>query len=309
MNQTVVGVFDSRAEAQAAADALEARGCARSAIRITDEVDSTASTIEPSATASAALVEEPGLLQSLGDFFGRLFGDDESRVGHYAEAVRRGHCVVRVDVEDEAAAERAIEALEGAGAVDIDERLAQWSTPAGAAAAAAAGASSLEFTSVSPGLYSPAVEDAPGGFDTPGAAAATPQPGAPTASSAATTVDSTNPADEVVSAATAAVRSPVRVYPDAQASPADKDDDDRYRGDYESRYSAQGGSYDDYAPAYRYGRTLAADPRHAGRDWTAVETEARSDWERDHAGDDERSGWEAVRDAVQYAWKDATGPA
>ena len=310
MNQTVIGVFDSRAEAQAAADALEARGCARSAIRITDEVDSTASTIEPSATARAALAEEPGLMHSLGEFFGRLFGDDESRVGHYAEAVRRGHCVVRVDVEDEAAAERATEALEGAGAVDIDERLAQWSTPAGAAAAAAAGASSLEFTSVSPGLYSPAVGDAPGGFDTPGAASGTSQPGAP-APSAATVADAADPSGDAdgEASAIAAVRSPVRVYPGAPASPAEQDDDDRYRSDYASRYSALGGSYDDYAPAYRYGRTLAADPRHAGRDWTTVETEARSDWERDHAGDDERSGWDAVSEAVHSAWKDATGPA
>ena len=153
-----------------------------------------------------------------------------------------------------------------------------------------------------------AVGDAPGGFDTPGAAAATPQPEAP-ASPAATTADGSSPSgEEEVSAATAAVRSPVRVYPRA-SSPAGEDDDARYRGDYESRYSAHGGSYDDYAPAYRYGRTLAADPRHSGRDWTAVETEARSDWERDHAGDDERSGWDAVRDAVHHAWKDATGPA
>lgn len=309
MNQTVVGVFDSRAEAQAAADALEAQGFARAAIRITDEVDSTASTTETSATARAALAEEPGLLQSIGNFFGRLFGDDESRVGHYAEAVRRGHCVVRVDVDDEAAAGRATEALEGAGAVDIDERLAHWGTPSGAAAAAAAGASSLEFTSVSPGLYSPAVGVAPGGFDTPGATAgATAQPAAQAASGAASSDDAAAEAGDGDHEAPAAAPSPVRVYPRSAASSTTSPEDDRYRGDYELRYSGQGGSFDDYAPAYRYGRLLAGDPRHAGRDWAAVEAEARSGWERDHAGD-ERSRWDDVREAVHHAWKDSTGPA
>ncbi len=291
MNQTVVGVFDSRAEAQAAADALEARGFARSAIRITDEVDSTASTVETSATARTEQAEQPGLLESLGSFFGSLFGDDESRVGHYAEAVRRGHCVMRVDVEDEAAGERATEALEGAGAVDIDERLAQRHEPAGDDAAAGGASSSLEFTSVSPGLYSPAVGDAPGGFDTPGATGGQ----APSATA-------TDLAPEPAAAA-----SPVRVYAHAETASAG-DDDDRYRGDYELRYSGQGGSYDDYAPAYRYGRTLAADPRHTGRDWAAVEAEARGAWERDHAGD-ERSRWDDVREAVHHSWRDATGPA
>lgn len=77
--------------------------------------------------------------------------------------------------------------------------------------------------------------------------------------------------------------------------------DDAYRQHFTSRYGDTG-RYEDYAPAYQYGATLATDPRYAGRDWDAFESDARADWEGRNPG----SGWERFKEAVKHAWHRAT---
>jgi hypothetical protein len=70
-----------------------------------------------------------------------------------------------------------------------------------------------------------------------------------------------------------------------------------WRENYASRpYAERGGSYDSYAPAYRYGAT--AYQRYAGRDWNDVEPQLREDWEREHG----ESTWDRFKDAVHDAW-------
>jgi uncharacterized protein (TIGR02271 family) len=61
-------------------------------------------------------------------------------------------------------------------------------------------------------------------------------------------------------------------------------------------------SYSHCTPAYRYGYTLATDPRYAGRDWAALEAEARRDWEGRHQG-----SWEEFKDAIHYGWEHVRG--
>jgi len=75
-----------------------------------------------------------------------------------------------------------------------------------------------------------------------------------------------------------------------------------FRNDFTTRYGTAGGSYDTYAPAYRYGYDLANDPRYAGRDWDAVEADARRDWDARNAGP-----WEQFKNSVRYAWDRARG--
>ena len=124
MNQTVVGTFPSYPAAQAAADKLAAQGFSR------DEMD--IKSIEAGTAASGTTRPEDrdadrGMMASIGDFFSGLFGADDDRqyAGHYSEAVRRGHAVLTVGV-DAARVDAAHEALSDAGAVDIDERVANW---------------------------------------------------------------------------------------------------------------------------------------------------------------------------------------
>ncbi len=55
-------------------------------------------------------------------------------------------------------------------------------------------------------------------------------------------------------------------------------------------------------PAYNYGRTLASDPRYQGKDWSAIEPEARREWTRQHRG-----AWEEFKDSVRRAWERMSG--
>ena len=75
-----------------------------------------------------------------------------------------------------------------------------------------------------------------------------------------------------------------------------------FRQHYTTAASSRGQAYEHWAPAYRYGYTLAGDPRYRGRDWPAIEAEARRDWEQQHRGT-----WEEMKDAIRYAWDKVRG--
>ncbi|MGE3539756.1 MAG: DUF2382 domain-containing protein [Candidatus Tectimicrobiota bacterium] len=63
------------------------------------------------------------------------------------------------------------------------------------------------------------------------------------------------------------------------------------------------GTYEGYMPAYRFGYTLATEPRYSRRDWNALEAEARRDWEQERPGT-----WERFKAAIQHAWQEVRGP-
>jgi stress response protein YsnF len=81
--------------------------------------------------------------------------------------------------------------------------------------------------------------------------------------------------------------------------------DEDFRHHWAANFQSVGGArYDDYAPAYGYGGQLCGDPRYAGRDWASVEPEARRDWEERNPGT-----WDRFKDAVRYAWDKGRGTA
>jgi uncharacterized protein (TIGR02271 family) len=76
-------------------------------------------------------------------------------------------------------------------------------------------------------------------------------------------------------------------------------EDAYWRENYKTRpYVQKNASYDQYAPAYRYG--VEASQKHQGRRFEEVETDLRSNWETTHgrAG----MGWDSAKDAVRDAW-------
>lgn len=74
-----------------------------------------------------------------------------------------------------------------------------------------------------------------------------------------------------------------------------------YREHWNRTFANTGGRYEDYDPAYRYGHSLAGDERYRGRDWSAIEPEARRDWEARHPG----GTWEGMKASVRHAWERA----
>lgn len=79
--------------------------------------------------------------------------------------------------------------------------------------------------------------------------------------------------------------------------------DDDFRRHWQTAYGSSGGSYDDYASAYRYGANLANQQQYRGYRWEQLEPQARSDWEASHAG----SPWERTQQAVRYGWEKMRG--
>ena len=99
---------------------------------------------------------------------------------------------------------------------------------------------------------------------------------------------------------TETVRDTVR-RTDVQVERSETAEPDRSLAQYESEWrrhhgaSGSGFSYEQLAPAYRYGAELAG--RQRGGDWATLEPEARRGWEEHHPGT-----WERFKEAVRHAW-------
>jgi uncharacterized protein (TIGR02271 family) len=72
-----------------------------------------------------------------------------------------------------------------------------------------------------------------------------------------------------------------------------------FRNHYQTHYASSGLTYDQYEPAYRYGYDLGTEGQYAGRDWSAIEPEARRHWSQQHRD----SPWENFKDAVRHGWE------
>ena len=80
-------------------------------------------------------------------------------------------------------------------------------------------------------------------------------------------------------------------------------DDTAFRSHWTSKFGAAGGKYEDYAPAYQYGASLAADERYKNYRFSDVEPDIERDWSSRNAG----HPWSRVKDAVRYGWERIPG--
>jgi uncharacterized protein (TIGR02271 family) len=116
---TVIGVFDEYRTAENVAQELVSSGIPRQSI----DVQSNFKTGAAGRVAEDTDSHEGGI----SGFFHRLFGGDDSDSNHehYAEAVRRGSAVVCVTGTPDQT-ERAVQIMNGAGAIDIDRRVERY---------------------------------------------------------------------------------------------------------------------------------------------------------------------------------------
>lgn len=377
MRQTVVGVFNRYAEAQHAAQQLRESGFGDS-VFVTESLGDDATT---GTTATPAPDRDEGVLASIRQFFSGLFGDDDTTaVQPYADAVRRGGAVVRVEVDEDRDADSARGLLESAGAVDVGEEgnvglepalggldtgSAAASTPTPAATGATDTASrrgDVEDEQVIPVVQ----EDvqvgkrrvATGGVrvfartvETPvhesldlrterAVVERTPVDRPATSADlergAEQTIEVRESVEEpmiqkearvveevrvgkVVEERTEQVddsvrRTEVEVEPlqaarsgssaqgVAAASTATDDDGARFRRHFDANFASGGSRYEDYEPAYQYGRSMSDDPRYSVRDWDASEPDLRRNWEARYPG----SAWERFKAAVRHGWERMT---
>jgi len=126
MDNTVVGVYDSYAQAQNAMNELLSAGFSRSDVQLNPDSDRT--TASPGNTTSAETHESHSGGSGIGNFFRSLFGmDDEAEHRDvYSEAVRRGSCVLTVNASSEEQRDRAADIMNRYDPIDIDERTSTW---------------------------------------------------------------------------------------------------------------------------------------------------------------------------------------
>ncbi len=123
MSHAIIGMFDTAAAAATAQQELVAAGIPASSIRMsgTGGVSSSSGT-----TTQASNSDDKGFWASVKEMFGADEGEADRHVGYYSEGARRGGVVLSVDAT-EANADEVADILNDAGAVDVDEKAAEWS--------------------------------------------------------------------------------------------------------------------------------------------------------------------------------------
>ncbi|MFO1431716.1 MAG: YsnF/AvaK domain-containing protein [Candidatus Competibacteraceae bacterium] len=87
-------------------------------------------------------------------------------------------------------------------------------------------------------------------------------------------------------------------------------EDSEFRNHYDRQFANSGFTYEQVAPAYRFGRNLHSSERYRSVDWNTVEPEARHMWEQRNPGT-----WENFKNSVRFGWdrmthdRGTTGPA
>ncbi len=305
MENTVVGLYDSYTQAQNVVNELHACGFSEDEVLLGTEpgrlVDSQA----------AAQDHQSG--SRIGHFFRSLFGmeDEEDRQHHdiYAEAMRRGGCVVIAHAASELERERAIEVMNRFDAVDIDERASQWRSEGWTGCDEAGPAftdSEIEKEMDTPSAM-PQAEGEPARSpdieEDARAGKRAAQKGGVRVYRRTAEIDAEQLGAAERSTTGATTAADMSIAGGSYADTAMTSDDSDYRTHWQNAYGASGGSYEDFDAAYRYGSTAAGSERYRNYRWEEAEPALRSDWERDHP----ESAWDMVKDAVRYGAERVTG--
>jgi hypothetical protein len=329
MKPTVLGVYDSYANARSAQRMLGEGGVAQ-----TDIVVYSISVDAPREKGPRVYAEgapsthhHKKVFDQLEQLFARIFtkGAYPSEAEDYREFVRRGGTLVSVDIA-ETQIDLALEAMRRTGAADIEDCAIAWRTGAAKTQSAEQAAHPVSATASNDSTPHEATRGKPA--ETPAAAAvqAAPSP----ATSAAKTEAHAAPFSVAETNAAAGLRQ-AAARAEARANPptlveklpksqsplatgfmgdpglgsAQDDaypDENEFRKDYDAHYANTGASYDEFRRAYSHGATLGRDERFRGADWQGVEASARANWEARYP----ESGWERFKTAVKHGWERVT---
>ena len=121
MTHTVIGIFESKQEAMTAMNALVSGGFVKENIDVSNRNNTAANT-----AATATTNQSEGFGDSVTNFFSNLFGDDETTRNNYLNVTNDTEGIVTVHTDTQEQADRAANILDDNGAVDVDERAAQY---------------------------------------------------------------------------------------------------------------------------------------------------------------------------------------
>jgi uncharacterized protein (TIGR02271 family) len=316
-------MVDNYDDAQDVADDLSAAGIGSDSIHILRGGEET-----------MAPEDRGGMWDRVMEFFGAETPEED--VDYYAEGVRRKGVVVAADVPDHLV-DQATRIMNSHGAVDIDERVAEWRKSGWTGRGRAAGEKAIPVAEEEVKIGKRQV--ARGGVRVYSRVIETPveedvrlreesatverrRVDRPASEDAfkETSIEVEETAEEPVVSKQARVKEEVIVGKEASErtqrvrETARRTDvrveregarttayDADFRKHFQSSYSAGGDTYDTYSPAYEYGAALSQDKRYHGRSWAEVEEDVQRDWNRRYPGT-----WERFKDAIRHGWNRAT---
>jgi uncharacterized protein (TIGR02271 family) len=328
MSKTIVGLFQDRTEAERVAQTLTQAGFDRGEIHVYDQTSDTRTTRRDGG-------EE-------GSFWSWLFGaDDDEDARFYSEGVQRGGTVVAVSTGDERA-DHARTIMERRGADVHEERTGSGMTGAASAARAgtttrqSTGGEEV-LPVVEEELQVGKREVGRGGVRVVSRVSERPvetdvrlreervnverrpvsRPLSDADATAFTedTIELTETAEEPVVAKQARVVEEVVVSKDVTERTEtvrdrvrrtdvqiERMDEDDFRRHWASTGASSGMTYEQCSSAYGYGCELGREEGAGGRQWSEVESEARTQWEDRNPGT-----WDRFKEPVRYAWDKTRG--
>jgi stress response protein YsnF len=146
MAQTVIGFFDDQSEAQRAVEKLQSSGISRDRVDVSRGSGGTATGTAggPGANPVSGRTNDDNSVRTTSDdrtvdregrntnvftdFFNNLFGgsDDRDEASRYSKVAQESNSIVTVHAQSREEAERAADILDDCGAIDVDERAAQY---------------------------------------------------------------------------------------------------------------------------------------------------------------------------------------
>ena len=130
MAQTVIGFFDNPTEAQRAVERLQTLGISRDRIDVSNNTSGSTGVAGSTTTDRSDRDSESGITR----FFKNLFGSDDDEADRYRHVAERSGSIVTVHASTNEEAEQAADLLDECGAVDVDERAAQYGYTSGRSA-------------------------------------------------------------------------------------------------------------------------------------------------------------------------------
>ena len=137
MQHTLIAVFDNHADATSAQNELLSSGFSSSDVRLQhgDETAPGGSMASSTTTTTTTTDNEPGIGESIKNFFSDLFGSDSDNYSSkYSTAASLGNHILTVNTDSEAEVERAADIVERFGPIDIDEQSEKWGMTEGSGA-------------------------------------------------------------------------------------------------------------------------------------------------------------------------------
>lgn len=125
MAQTVIGLFDNASEAQEAVQKLLRGGFSHEEVDISTRSNTSGTSTTGSSTSTDSNNDSFG--DKVSHFFKSLFGDDDNDdYRTYSTVAGKSQSIVTVHADSDEEAEKAADILDDAGAVNVDEKAAQY---------------------------------------------------------------------------------------------------------------------------------------------------------------------------------------